>query len=293
MSNEQHLHEVQTEGREDPRKLRAKLRDRREPQQPHRASRVAELAAIVLVMGIISIGLSAVLPRMVARPGPSAILGQAQISPLLSGPEALHIKATRVYLTAEGQEMERMPIEFWHNPDGDARLEVKNATGTVLQVLIRNDNTYSQQDPIHNTVDNQTETASQVAALRKPVEEMFQYKILLDQGELEPIGEEVVNGKPALVLAEQVGSEAPIPFRAYIDKEVSLTLRVVGIDYETMTGTPVASGTVVTEYALIERVDPNQLSADLFAIPSGQMTIQSTDDSVEDPVPTADPYMEP
>lgn len=256
--------------------------------------RAGELAAFVLIVGILVVSLPGLLPGIAPRSGSSPgsnnqALTQAMVSPLLSGADALHIKATRKLLSEQGQVVETMPIEFWHKPGGNARYEESNFTGTERNILIRNGDTSSQIDPVQNYVYNETVDVSGSASMRTAVMSMFEYKTLLDAGELVCIGEEVVNGKLAQVLTDPRAGELPTPFRAYIDKANGLTLKVTGIDFETTSDSAVPNGSIVVEYPVIEYVDTGQLSADLFTIPAAPMPSTNEGPVQSTPYPAGTP----
>lgn len=278
-----------------------------------RVLRVGGMAAFIVVVGVTAIGLSMMLSQRILdtksnptdnqimselTPEPVTSFGvssEASVSPLLSGQGVLHIRATEQRLTATGIEMETYPIEFWHDPAvSNARLDKRNAAGTEQQRLVRERATYADIDPLQNKAYMMTESTSYPIAFLKPVDQMFRYKIALDEGEMAAIGEEMVVGKLAIVATDkEVASEASPEVKVYIDKANGLTLKETGIDYETASGSAVQDGIIVTQYHVIERVSSSQLPGDLFSLPGAPPPDGPPDDGgstePQPPVPTPTP----
>lgn len=203
---------------------------------------------------------------------------EARISPLLSGSGTLHIEGVQITRDDQGNEVNRTPFAFWHDPrTGNARYETKTATGSTLEGFTRNGSVYSRYDAVANTATSSSvDTGSQVTT-PKPVELLFRDKLALDAGRVVPVREETIDGRTAVVTAPANAPDAPD--HIYIDKANGLTLKAVGISYD---------------YTLIERVPSSQAPPGAFSVPSGvrvNRPLDETGGAGASPgrTPTADP----
>jgi hypothetical protein len=233
---------------------------------------VAGFAGFALVVAAVAVGLAAMLSRMgpassadTAATGnggnASAVAGSAstetaaQLSPLLSGSGVLHIKGINSLLTAKGEAAYKWTIEFWYDrATGDARFEARNVLGRPGDdaILLYEGQTFGIYEQISGYV--RTFDQDGPSAISRPVEQMFNSRVLLRKGRLVPaVGVAAPEGQ---MVAVEPGA-GNRKYMAYLDKATGLTHRV-----DPGSG---AMSTVIT-YSTIETLDRASLPRDLFDI---------------------------
>ncbi len=259
--------------------------DRRHAQQaPSGWGRLVGLAAFSLVVAIIAVGLSTMLSRLdggtrsavresrdaaSVRRSVGAAPSDVDISPLLLGEGVLHIKGTISWQSYNGEITEQFETEFWYDrANGDARFHIKNVSGIKGYdlVCLRQGSTYTFYDVYSGALHTKTETADNTYAGPKPVEAMFHLEptIIPNWGLIEPVGEEVVDGKKVIKFVVKA-DKRPILF---VDKETRLPLKRLNLSWSSKDLQRKIHGNQVHEYPLIETVDRASLTGDFFS-PAG------------------------
>ncbi len=242
-------------------------------------TRLASLFAFALGLGALALLAARSGPvrfgAPVASPGladapPLTTAGLASMSPL-SASGVFHVNDRHVWIEPGGEQTEVRENEFWFDPDTqDARYDQRSLTSDFDQVSIRRGRTYLTYIPRDDQLASWTVLEDGHRVLQLVRRYVLSYRDDLESGQLKPIGEGLVEGKPALVVEQRVESEGRIDtIRTYVDKENGLPLRNVA--YSTRpTGEREELQREIITYPLVERVARSSLPADLFDAPQAQ-----------------------
>jgi hypothetical protein len=198
---------------------------------------------------------------------PGAIVGRGQSVVPDVGPGVFHVKARHVWTTPQGEQKGVRENEFWYDPNTqDARYDQKSLTSDYHTIMRRNGRTYSTQYPRINMVSDETYTDETAPILRSVQDKVLFYKAALDRGELRGIGEEVVDGKLAIVVWQQADLEGIDVLRVSVDSVSGLPLKEIAYRNSLLGGVEEVEKQFIT-YTLVEHVDRSNLPADLFSAP--------------------------
>ncbi len=214
-----------------------------------------------------------------AQPGQPPAQPSGPPPPPIAGTDVLHFRADQTVTgqpppqAQQGQQGQQGPqttsTEFWFDPTTYAtRLTIKDPQGDVSTVCNGREVTtlYTAQKRADTRVIAPPDATGPI--LCPIAADVFQYKIAMDAGAVQPAGEDTVDGVPAWRL-ETTSPDGNQRIVSLVDKANGLLLSQT-VSQNNGSGQIQDVGSTRIRYSLVERIPKTSVSADIFsnAVPS-------------------------